>query len=197
MSMRAVGAATVLAALGAVVIIVIAAWDARGGDGEAFVVDPAPTETATPAARGYANGAPWPSTTVRGPSRDRAVLVALFDASGGRSWTNAQRWLSGRPIDEWYGVSTNGAGRVTRPRLVGNGLRGPLPPELGNLAALRHLALSSNELSGWIPAELGNLASLRDLHLDDNYLYGPIPPELGIRSRYPIGSHRVPKSPFL
>ena len=68
MSTRAVGAATVLAALGAVVIIAIAAWDSRGGSdggdgGEAFVVERAPAETATPA-RGYANGAARPGESV-------------------------------------------------------------------------------------------------------------------------------------
>ncbi len=179
MSTRAVGAATVLAALGAVVIIVIAAWDARGGDGEAFVVEPAPTETAAPAARGYANGTARPSTTVRGPSPDRAALVALYEATRGESWLDATHWLSDRPVGEWYGVSTNSAGRVTSLRLAGNRLRGPLPPELGDLTALQRLYLGSNELTGWIPAELGNLRSLRRLHLDGNELYGPIPPELG------------------
>ena len=182
MSTRAVGAATVLAALGAVVIIAIAAWDSRGGshegDGGAFVVERAPAETATPA-RGYANGAARPATTVRVPSPHRPVLVALYEATRGESWLNATHWLSDRPVGDWYGVSTDGIGRVTSLRLSGNRLSGPLPPEIGNLATLQHLALNSNELSGWIPAELGNLASLRDLRLDGNYLYGPIPPELG------------------
>ena len=179
MSTRAVGAATVLAALGAVVIIAIAAWDSRGGDGgEAFVVERAPAETATPA-RGYANGAASPSTTVRGPSPDRPALVALYEATRGEFWLDATHWLSDRPVEDWYGVSTNSAGRVTSLRLAGNRLRGPLPPELGDLTVLQHLYLGSNELTGWIPAELGNLASLRDLRLDGNYLYGPIPPELG------------------
>ena len=181
MSTRALGGATVLAALGAVVIIAIAAWDSRGGshggDGGAFVVERAPAETATPA-RGYANGAARPATTVRVPSPHRPVLVALYEATRGESWLNATHWLSDRPIEDWYGVSTDSAGRVTSLRLTGNRLSGPLPPEIGNLATLQHLALNSNELSGWIPAELGNLASLRDLHLDGNYLYGPIPPEL-------------------
>ncbi len=180
MSTRVVGAATVLAALAAVVIIAIAAWDAREGDGRggggAFVVEPAPA--ATPAS-GYANGAATPSTADRRPSPDRAVLVALYAATGGDGWVDAPLWLSDRPLDEWYGVSTDHTGRVTSLWLPGNGLSGPLPPELGDLAALQFLVLAGNELSGWIPAELGNLASLRELYLNDNYLYGPVPPELG------------------
>ena len=136
MSTRAVGAATVLAAIGAVVIIAIAAWDSRGGshggDGGAFVVERAPAETATPA-RGYANGAARPATTVRVPSPHRPVLVALYEATRGEFWLDSTHWLSDRPVGDWYGVSTDGVGRVTSLRLSGNRLRGPLPPEIGNL----------------------------------------------------------------
>ncbi|CAN0358934.1 unnamed protein product, partial [Scytosiphon promiscuus] len=42
---------------------------------------------------------------------------------------------------------------------------GPIPPELGNLAALQYLYLENNELSGPIPPELGSLSNLRKLDL--------------------------------
>ena len=83
----------------------------------------------------------------------------------------------------------NDSGSVTRLRLGDNGLMGPMPPEIGDLASLEVLLLGSgsygtgeeesNELTGPIPAELGKLASLRILTLADNSLSGPIPPELG------------------
>ncbi|MFS8795949.1 hypothetical protein NW807_01875 [Synechococcus sp. R70.1] len=59
------------------------------------------------------------------------------------------------------------------------GLRGSLPPEIGQFRRLRALSLSYNQLSGPIPAELGQLRELEQLFLDYNQFSGPIPPELG------------------
>ena len=44
---------------------------------------------------------------------DRAALVALYNATEGGSWTTRTNWLSGRPLDEWHGVTTDSDGRVT------------------------------------------------------------------------------------
>ena len=114
-----------------------------------------------------------PSTT------DKAALVALYNATGGANWTNNNNWTSGRPLGEWHGVTTDSAGRVTRLDLVGNGLNGTLPSELGNLANLTYLRLGANRLRGSIPSSLGNLASLEYLYLQANQLSGTIPSELG------------------
>ena len=71
------------------------------------------------------------------------------------------------------------SGRVTSLDLGGNGLSGPIPPELGGLTQLESLNLGWNGLSGPIPTELDGLASLGRLWLPDNDLTGPIPPGLG------------------
>ena len=108
----------------------------------------------------------------------------------GPNWVDNTNWLTDAPLGEWYGVSTNGAGRVVRIDLTGpwdneaqrsipHGLRGELPAELANLTELTSLRLMNNDLSGAIPPELGNLAKLRELRLDQNELAGVIPPELG------------------
>ena len=110
---------------------------------------------------------------------DRAALVALYNATEGASWTRDWNWLSERPLDEWYGVTTNSVGRVAELLLRFNRLTGPIPAELGALTNLELLSLWSNRLTGPIPAELGALTDLESLELASNRLTGPIPAWLG------------------
>ena len=126
--------------------------------------------------------------TVTNP--DRAALVALYHATDGPNWVNNENWLADAPLGVWYGVGTDGRGRVVRLNLGGiwnpeertydsNNLSGPIPPELASLTNLRDLNLSDNALSGPIPTELASLTNLRELDLEYNVLSGPIPTELG------------------
>ena len=130
---------------------------------------------------------PGPVATVSAPVdpevNEREALVALYDATGGESWTVSDNWLSDRPIDEWCGVTTGADGRVLQLLLRDNGLSGELPPVLGDLSSLVNLWLPENDLSGGIPPGLGNLFSLEQLNLSDNQLAGELPPELGHLSR--------------
>ena len=134
---------------------------------------------------------------------DRAALEALYDAAGGLGWTNDANWKTSTPLAGWYGVATDGAGRVTELVLRDNGLVGSIPLALGDLPALWlldlrenaltgsipgtlgglenlvYLFFGENELTGRIPASLGNLAALQALDLEKNVLTGPIPGALG------------------
>ena len=110
---------------------------------------------------------------------DRAALVALYNATGGRNWRTNGNWLSNAPMGEWHGVTTDSDGRVTELSLAINQLTGEIPAELGNLTKLELLWLAINQLTGEIPAELGDLTNLRRLHLSINQLTGEIPAELG------------------
>ena len=120
----------------------------------------------------------WYAPTACDAVGDRAALVALYEATDGPNWTRNANWLTDRPLWEWEGVKTD-RGYVTELQLTNNGLRGQIPPEIGNLAGLMHLVLSANQLTGPIPPELGNLMRLTWLSLDFNQMSGPIPPELG------------------
>ena len=114
-----------------------------------------------------------------GVASDRAALVALYNAMEGGSWTTRTNWLSGRPLDEWHGVTTDSDGRVTALNLSSNSLYGALPAALGDLSNLESLWLGWNELTGPIPAALGDLTNLIELDLWGNQLTGPIPAALG------------------
>ena len=112
-------------------------------------------------------------------SGDRAALVALYNATEGANWTNNANWLSGAPLGDWHGVTTDDAGRVSGLDLAQNNLSGPVPAALGNLGNLQTMELQANRLSGPIPVELGRLTNLKGLVLYGNRLSGPIPAELG------------------
>ena len=101
---------------------------------------------------------------------DRRVLEALYDATGGPGWTDNTNWKTSAPLGDWHGVSTDDDGRVRRLHLDRNGLAGPIPGALGDLARLEELRLQENRLTGSIPAALGRLSDLRDLYLGGNDL---------------------------
>ena len=112
-------------------------------------------------------------------TRDKAALVALYEATNGDNWVNKRGWLILENHCGWFGVRCNDAGRVKSLELFNNQVVGSIPTELGNLSLLTSLDLRLNEVSGVIPAELGNLSSLQDLQLGSNQLTGNIPAELG------------------
>ena len=111
--------------------------------------------------------------------QDWETLVTFYSETNGSNWNDNTNWLSEEPLDQWFGVSTNAAGRVTSLELSTNNLLGSLPAVLGDLEMLEILDLSENELSGPIPPELGGLKNLRVLNLYFCWLAGEIPPELG------------------
>ncbi|MFP5041713.1 T9SS type A sorting domain-containing protein [Parasediminibacterium sp. JCM 36343] len=100
---------------------------------------------------------------------DSAALVALYNATGGASWTNHTNWLTG-PIDAWFGVTVANS-RVTAVNLSNNNLAGgPIPRGIVIDSALQVLDLSSNAITGAFPAISDT--SLLTLNLANNQLAG-------------------------
>ena len=109
----------------------------------------------------------------------RAYLHTLYRATGGDDWNDNSNWRTDAPLDDWYGVTTDAQGNITRLDLSGNRLTGSIPGALGSLQNLRHLYLDENQLTGSIPIELGNLQNLQVLSLAENELTDSIPRSLG------------------
>ena len=110
---------------------------------------------------------------------DLAALESMYNWMGGKNWAENTNWRSAKRFSEWYGVSVNSSGRVSRVELPGNKLTGGIQIALGGLAELRRLDLANNSLSGGIPAELGGLSKLLLLNLHNNEdMSGPLPAAL-------------------
>jgi Leucine-rich repeat (LRR) protein len=107
---------------------------------------------------------------------DSLALVALYNSTDGDHWNNNNGWLTDN-VSQWYGITINDSGRVTKISLSDNNLSGAIPSEIGNLVKLEWLYLGSNKLIQ-IPPEIGNLVKLTRLGLDENQLT-QIPPEIG------------------
>ena len=97
------------------------------------------------------------------------VLRVVFHSMNGPETWHFQRGWSESPSASscclWHGVTCDAPGQhVTSLELDGNGLRGPVPQEIGSLSRLRLLDLSSNEITE-VPSSLANLKELRMLLL--------------------------------
>ena len=103
------------------------------------------------------------AATDPGLLQDCNALLAGRDTLAGSARLN---WRRGLPIGLWQGVELGGAPpRVTGLDVAALGLSGEIPPELGQLAQLRRLALGGNALTGTVPVALGRLAELETLRL--------------------------------
>lgn len=112
-------------------------------------------------------------------TKERAVLMDLYNATEGDHWINNDNWGSDKPLSEWYGVQTNSSGSVNWLNLCSNNLTGVIPESIGKLINLRILYLVDNHLSGCIPDNIGNLTKLEELSLQTNKLTGSIPESIG------------------
>ena len=183
-----------LTALGETVQLTAEAFDENGHAvaGAEFLWESSDVAVATVDALGLVRGVAEGTATIRasagsaqgtaeimvGPNQDRAALIALYEATDGPNWVDAENWLTDAPLGDWYGVDADDSGRVVGLSLDRNNLEGSMPTELGSLASLTRLELWQNNLTGPIPPELGNLTSLEWLRLVNNELTGSIPPEL-------------------
>ncbi|KAF5447938.1 hypothetical protein F2P56_033450 [Juglans regia] len=102
--------------------------------------------------------------------KDRNYLLSLpFNTS-----SPSLNW-SATDCCSWEGISCDHKGRVTHIWLPSKGLRGSVPPYIGNLTSLSHLNLSHNELSGCLPVRFfSSFNQLKVLDLSNNHLAGDI-----------------------
>ncbi|MEM9328553.1 MAG: T9SS type A sorting domain-containing protein, partial [Bacteroidota bacterium] len=99
--------------------------------------------------------------------RDRASLLAVYDATMGSGWTNGADWPNNPNIDTWVGVVVEGD-RVVSLDLSNSNLIGDVPYDLLDIVNLRFLDLSGNFVTG-IP-DLRRMEELTAPNVSDNLL---------------------------
>lgn len=112
---------------------------------------------------------------------DRFALVALFYATGGEDWFEAENWVTPAHACDWQHVTCKELGTRTLDEidLSFNNLQGELPSTMALLTDVGVLWLNGNGLEGEIPGEiLGSLPRLFILYLQDNEFVGEIPESL-------------------
>ncbi len=130
---------------------------------------------------------------------DRAALVALYESTGGPNWTDNTGWLSGAPVKDWEGVTTDDNGRVMHILLPSHNLSGTLPLDIGLLTKLKTLQLYGNSLTGELPPTMGRLTELEVISLGGNAFTACIPgglANLAPRGLFSIGLEPCPRTPL-
>ncbi len=89
--------------------------------------------------------------------RDRAALLAIFEATGGADWTNGADWPNQDDILLWTGVGVSN-NRVTSLDLSSSNVVGDLPDDILDIPGLVALDLSENSITA-----LPDLTSLENL----------------------------------
>ena len=177
-------------------------------NGKITAVGPGMTTVTVTTADGNKTATVKVTVTIDEIGRQKTALLALYNATGGESWTKKDGWNTDAELKDWYGIKLDG-NHVTEVKLPNNNLQGSIPASFGevmaitrsadeadtraeddgspvtrtegdavNLVYLQVLDLSGNGLTGEIPASLGNLTALTTLKLDHNKLTGNLPKEL-------------------
>jgi hypothetical protein len=97
---------------------------------------------------------------------DSLALVALYNSTGGESWTTKTNWLS-NTIDTWSGITLIGQSIIALD-LSSNNLTGAVPEPVVDINALQSVNLSDNNITA-IPDFTGN-EEITLLNVSDNNL---------------------------
>ncbi|CAJ1920545.1 unnamed protein product [Cylindrotheca closterium] len=117
--------------------------------------------------------------------RQRFVLATFYFATGGGDgfWYDDYSFLSASHECNWNsgssGIQCNSSRVVIGIKMLLNGLRGSLPPEIGALENLQSITLDGNRITGSIPEEIYRLTNLRSLSMPFNQFSGSISPSIG------------------
>eukprot|EP00980_Cylindrotheca_fusiformis_P003050 scaffold713_cov131-Cylindrotheca_fusiformis.AAC.8 len=111
-------------------------------------------------------------------------LATLYYALGGEDYGFCWLYVPGPELlnssyhCDWCSIKCDETGLVDNIDFYSDGMRGTLPPEIGNFRNARAMKFHISGLKGSVPAEIGNLRQLTSLDLSYNQLSGSIPSEI-------------------
>lgn len=94
---------------------------------------------------------------------ERSILESFYKALDGDKWEHKENWLSDKPLNEWYGITTDEEGKVVKIQLSDT-MMGKVPVNLKYLKKLQSLHLDC--MAGGIRLEANNYPSLKELGLN-------------------------------
>lgn len=132
----------------------------------------------------------------------RKALIDFYNATDGDHWTNNTNWCSDKPLNEWFGINTNGRLYPREISLESNNLKGTIPENffsrvgpvnyfnvsqngltgpIGDLSKafnMEVLLFASNQMTGELQPEFFNYPKLTHFDCSGNNMTGPIPASL-------------------
>ncbi len=108
------------------------------------------------------------------------ALMTIYNDANGDNWRHNTNWGSNKPFEQWYGISTNEMGCVTKISLWYNSLSGKLSKSIGEFSELETLSIGLNpNLKKELPKEIGKLTKLKYMYLSRCAFSGVFPKEIG------------------